>query len=141
MYLIRLYNFSDLRMTIPPLVRMRSIISEKNCLEVGGKDELEYQQLQSDDNSSSNSDLNSQEEIKQRGKARRSTQVHFKKTISDFFLIFLYFLDLCPYSGVFAPNMLRNEYGLSSHFDAPIKGKSLGISYFRGRRILDCQYR
>ena len=78
-------------MTIPPLVRMRSIISEKNCLEVGGRDELEYQQLQSDDNSSSNSDLNSQEEKKQRGKARRSTQVHFKKhNLRFFFLIFMF---------------------------------------------------
>ena len=96
MYLIRLYNFSDLRMTIPPLVRMRSIISEKNCLEVGGKDELEYQQLQSDDNSSSNSDLNSQEEIKQRGKARRSTQVHFKKTILRFFAYLFIFSRFMP---------------------------------------------
>ena len=65
---------SDLRMTIAPIVRMRSIISEKNCLENSGND-LEYQQLQSD-NSSSNSDLDSQSELKP-GKARRSTQVKF----------------------------------------------------------------
>ena len=86
---VKVVFITDLRMTIPPLVRMRSIISEKNCLEVGGNNELEYQQLQSDDsNSSSNSDLNSPEEIKQRGKARRSTQVHFHPLFYRFFAYF-----------------------------------------------------
>merc|ERR550532_2993440 len=85
---------------------MRSIISEKNCLEVGGRDELEYQQLQSDDNSSSNSDLNSQEEIKQRGKARRSTQIYA--------LIPVYLLQICygmntGYPAILTPQLRENR--------------------------------
>ena len=104
-------------MTIAPIVRMRSIISEKNCLENSGND-LEYQQLQSD-NSSSNSDLDSQSELKP-GKARRSTQVKFINF--PFFIQFsiLYLLDLRTDSSVFTPTMLRNELGLSSHIDATV---------------------
>ena len=69
------------------IVRLKSMISDKNYLEVGGN-ELEYQQLQS--NSSSNSDVNSQAQtshISKRGKARQSTQL--------LALIPVYLLQIC----------------------------------------------
>ena len=74
------------------IVRLKSMISDKNYLEVGGGNELEYQQLQS--NSSSNSDVtnsppNSElsRQISKRGKARQSTQL--------LALIPVYLLQIC----------------------------------------------